>query len=102
MPYKDPERQRAAVRESKARARERAGIEAESQAVAEHDAGVQRVIVPPPSKEELLSLLGRQARLGSVRAIDLLLKREDANAGNADSDPLSDFDQLAKRRAVGA
>lgn len=102
MPYKDPEKQRQAVRESKRRAAERKALENAGRAIAEHGDGIQRVTAPPPAKDELLSLLGVQARHGSVRAIELLLRMEAANAGNAESDPLNDFDQLAQRRSVGA
>lgn len=97
MPYKDPEKQKAAQREYVRRRR----AEEFDQAVVE-PVGVGRVLVPPPSKEELLSLLGVQARRGSIRAMELLLKREDANGANDLSDPLAGFDDLAKRRAVGA
>ncbi len=102
MPYKDPEKQKAAKRASANRARQRAGAAANGQAFVEREAGVERVLPAPPGKDELLKLLGVQARLGSVRAIDLLLKREDGLVGNDAADPLSEVDELAMRRAIGA
>lgn len=102
MPYKDPEMQKAAKRASALRARVRASGEATERTVSEHVAGVQRVLPDPPAKDELLRLLGVQARSGSVRAIELLLRMEGADAGDAKQDPLSDLDDLAAKRALRA
>ncbi len=68
MPYKDAEKQKAAQR--KAMRRKRAE---DRQKVVELPAG--EVQLPdPPGRGELLRLLGAQARSGSVRALELLLK----------------------------
>jgi hypothetical protein len=58
------------------------------------EAGVFRGLPDPPRRAELLAILGVQARAGSVRACELLLRMRD----DPQSDPLSDLDELAVRR----
>lgn len=101
MPYKDPDRQKAAKRESARRAKVRRAGEATDRVVAEVAGDVQRVLPDPPGRDELLRLLGVQARSGSVRAVELLLRME-GDVGDKQSDPLSDLDELASRRSVRA
>ncbi len=101
MPYKDPDRQKAAKRESARRAKARRAGEATDRVVAEVASEVPRVLPDPPGRDELLRLLGVQARSGSVRAIELMLKME-GDVGDKQSDPLSDLDELASRRSVRA
>lgn len=96
MPYKDPEKQKAAKRASAHRARVRASGEATSRVVAEHESGVPRVLPDPPAKDELLRLLGVQARSGSVRALELLLRMETAVDEATSSGSI--IDDLAQRR----
>ncbi len=101
MPYKDPERQKAAKRESARRAKVRRAGEATERVIAEAESEVPRVLPDPPGRDELLRLLGVQARSGSVRAVELLLRME-GDVGDKQSDPLSDLDELAARRSVRA
>jgi hypothetical protein len=102
MPYKDPERQKAAKRESARRAKVRRAGEGTERVIAEAESAVPRVLPDPPGRDELLRLLGVQARSGSVRAVELLLRMEVADAGDDKRDPLSGLDDLASRRAVRA
>jgi hypothetical protein len=84
----DREQQRHKWRERKARQRER---EKQVLVQAIENAG------PPPTRAELLSLLGARARQGHVPAIRLLLeeyRRDDLS----DETPNAAIDELARRR----
>lgn len=96
MPYADPDSQRRAQRESKRRARARAASERTETVIADVESGAFRGLPDPPARDELLRLLGVQARSGSVRAIELLLRVRDDTPG----DPLTVLDELAVRRAT--
>jgi hypothetical protein len=76
MPFKDPDRQRAAVRENTRRWRERKAAERMAAALIVLPTGEMR-LPDPPDRDELLRLLGVQARRGSVPAIRLLLAHLD-------------------------
>lgn len=99
MPYKDPEKQKAAQRASMQRGRQRKGAAQMGIAAVEADAEVDRVLPDPPDADEAWRLLGVQARLGSVRALELIIKRQEASDHGSDVD---EFDELAARRAFGA
>lgn len=101
MPYADPEKRKAVKRESNRRARAKQSGERTERVLAEVASEVPRVLPDPPARDELLRLLGIQARSGSVRAIELLLRME-GDVGDKQSDPLSDLDELAARRFVRA
>jgi DNA-binding transcriptional ArsR family regulator len=60
------------------------------------EAGVFRALPDPPTREELLRLLGAHARAGSVRAIELLLHFQ---PGDTPGD-LADLAELGARRAT--
>jgi hypothetical protein len=101
MPYKDPEKQKAAERASKRRRRQAKGAAGVEKAKAEAD--LPKVLPDVPGQDELLRLLGVQARLGSVMAAKLLLDRIDKDKDadrNTDADPLAGVDELAERRAA--
>jgi hypothetical protein len=94
MPYKDPERQRTAKRESARRCQER------KKAREAPDSPVLG-LPAPPSRDELLRLLGVQARQGHVVAIRTLLDeyRRDHDQNKAE-DAFAEFDELAAKRAA--
>jgi hypothetical protein len=92
MPYKDPEKQRAAVRRSQAKALARPLTEA---------LGTDE-LPDPPGRDELIRLLGVKARAGNVPAMKILLELEKNSDGDSESsetrDPLAAVHQLAERR----
>lgn len=92
MPYADPERRRQAKRDSMRRSRQRDAQKRIDGVIAEAAAGVARVLPAPPDADELIRLLGVQARAGSVRAIELLLRRVSVDVINAAVDPFAQFD----------
>lgn len=93
MPYKDPDKQRAAERESKRRSR--AGSLAK---LAEEVAEIAD-LPEPPTRDELLKLLGVLARDGQVTAIKTLLEEQRRDASDGNEAPLAGVDELAARRA---
>lgn len=101
MPYKDPERQKAAKRESAMRRRREVSGDEMRRGAAE--AELPTVLPDPPDVDELIRLLGVQARLGSVQAAKLLLDRIEKENRDGDSDrkdSLSGIDELAARRSA--
>jgi hypothetical protein len=81
MPYKDPEKRREAVR----RHRVRRGL-----AIAPFTDEDAAAAPDPPSRDELLRVLGVQARAGNVAAIRLLLL-EYRRQPEAVEDPFAEF-----------
>ena len=79
MPYADPDKRRQAKRDS---ARRRRAREAAAQVPAR--------LPDPPRRDELLRLLGVQARLGHVQAIRALLE-EQRRADSVPAGPGADF-----------
>lgn len=103
MPYKDPDKQRQAARESARRRRAAKRKGKVAQVIAERDADVPKVLPEPPDEDELVRLLGVQARLGHVQAAKLLLDRIERNKSvGSNEDPFASFDELAQRRTRGA
>jgi glutamate mutase epsilon subunit len=95
MPYKDPEKQRAARRASDAKRRGK---------VLAAGAGDLDALPEAPTDAQLLKLLGVRARAGNVVAMRLLLerpweKRTDEHHDTT-ADPLAGIDELAARRAA--
>jgi hypothetical protein len=86
-----------ASHESKRRTRARDASERTEAVIADVQAGAFRLLPDPPRRAELLALLGVQARSGSVRAVELLLRME-GDVGDKQSDPLTELDELAARR----
>jgi hypothetical protein len=97
MPYKDPEQQKAAKRASAMRRRrEVAGEQMTQTALA---AELPAVLPDPPDRDELIRILGVQARLGSVQAAKLLLDRLDKETDGAiRDDPVADLIHLGDRK----
>ncbi len=92
MPYKDPERQRAAKCESARRRRAR-----ETAAIA---LTLQGELPEPPTRAVLLlPLLGERAREGNVAAARTLLE-EYRRAEVGPDDGFAEFDELAWRRTM--
>jgi hypothetical protein len=99
MPYKDPEKRKAVQRASQQRRRQANGAKSAQQAVADGD--LSKLLPDAPDEDELIRLLGVQARLGSVQAAKLLLDRiEREKHVDSDTDSLSGIDELASRRAA--
>jgi hypothetical protein len=90
MPYADPAKRRKARRESAARARARKKAAP----------AVIASLPDPPDRDELLRLLGRQAREGHVVAMRALL--EEYRRDGAEDSPAakSIVDELASRRGA--
>jgi hypothetical protein len=82
MPYKDPDRQRAAQRASARRARAAAGV-----GLAPLDLGDELPTLP--SRDALLRALGVQARTGNAPAIRLLLEEYRRDPVSARRDELT-------------
>lgn len=99
MPYKDPEKQRASKRDAARRRRAREREQPMRAAVSADGA-----LVPPPDRDEVLSLLGAQARAGHVTAMKTLLEeyRRADDATSQSADPLGSFDELAAKRSSRA
>ena len=92
MPYKDPDKRRAATRERMRRLRARRGLALEPLVVEEGTPA-------PPSRDELLRVLGVQARTGNVAAIRLLLEEYRRREGvEAEPSPVSFLEELRARR----
>jgi hypothetical protein len=89
MPYKDPERRRQADRDRKRRKRSLVAV-----------SDLEGALPDPPSRDELLRILGVMARNGQVTAIRLLLDelRRDENT----DEPGGVIDELARKRSGAA
>jgi hypothetical protein len=86
MPYADPDKRKQAKRDSARRRRAR-----------EAAAAMPDRLPEPPARDELLRLLGVQARLGHVQAIRALLEESRRDDSEAMAGPGADFGL----RAVG-
>jgi hypothetical protein len=95
MPYKDPDKQRAATRDAVKRHRARKGAALDDLGKAIQEA---QALPEPPSREVLLKALGVQAVNGNVPAIRLLLE-EYRRDENPDQETKSRIDELAARRS---
>jgi hypothetical protein len=98
VPYKDPEKAKAAKRQSARKARRRAGSTLDSLAA---DVKNAADLPEPPTREFLLRALGVQAVEGNVPAIRLLLEeyRRDGDSDTKAS-TRSVIDELAARRSA--
>lgn len=96
MPHTDPDKHRKASREGMRRMR--AGTLAKLMEEVQDAADLPE----PPSRDDLLKLLGVLARDGQVTAIKTLLEeqRRDADSDETEAAPLAAVDELAARRAA--